>query len=74
MLDTLRRSAQPMPVPELVRIVMVEKGLDPADRHACTKVQSKVDANLRPLASRGVLIRVAGERGGVLWRIADQAA
>ena len=74
LLDTLRRSDQPMAAPGLVRVVMIEKGLDPADRAGFAKVQLKVGANLRQLASRGVLIRSTGKQGTVLWRIADQAA
>jgi hypothetical protein len=73
-LDTLRRSDQPMAAPGLVRAVMIERGLDPADRSSFAKVQLKVGANLRQLASRGVLIRSTGKHGAVLWRIADQAA
>jgi hypothetical protein len=53
---------------------MIEKGLDPADRAGFAKVQLKVGANLRQLASRGVLIRSTGKQGTVLWSIADQAA
>jgi hypothetical protein len=73
-LDTLRRSDQPMAAPGLVRVVMSERGLDPADRSVFAKIQLKVGANLRQLASRGVLIRSTGKNGAVLWRIADQAA
>jgi hypothetical protein len=73
-LDTLRRSDQPMAAPGLVRAVMMERGLDPADRSSFAKIQLKVGANLRQLASRGVLIRSTGKHGAVLWRIADQAA
>jgi hypothetical protein len=73
-LDTLRRSDQPMAAPGLVRAVMSERGLDPADRAVFAKVQLKVGANLRQLASRGVLIRSTGKHGAVLWGIADQAA
>ena len=72
-LDTLRRSDQPMGAPEVVRAVMSERGLDPADRSAFAKVQSKVGANLRQLAARGVLIRSTGKHGAVLWGIADRA-
>lgn len=73
-LNALRRSGQPMPAPDLVRAVMLTRGLDPADRAAFAKVQSKVGTNLRQLASRGLLLRTTGEEGGVFWRIADQAA
>ena len=73
-LDTLRRSDQPMGAPGLVRVVMIEKGLDPADRASFAKVQLKVGANLRQLASPGVLIRSSGKHGAILWNIADQAA
>jgi hypothetical protein len=73
-LDTLRRSDQPMAAPSLVRAVMSERGLDPADRSVFVKVQSKVGANLRQLASRGMLIRSTGKHGAVLWGIADRAA
>jgi hypothetical protein len=73
-LDTLRRSDQPMGAPGLVRVVMIEKGLDPADRASFAKVQLKVGFNLRQLASRGVLIRSTAKQGTVLWSIADQAA
>ena len=74
LLDTLRLADQPMAGPGLVRAVMIERGLDPADRSSFAKVQLKVGANLRQLASRGVLIRSTGKHGAVLWGIADQAA
>src|ERR1700722_6512032 len=73
-LDTLRRSDQPMAAPGLGRVVMIEKGLDPPDRPSFAKVQLKVGFNLRQLASRGVLIRSTAKQGTVLWSIADQAA
>ena len=73
-LDTLRRSDQPMAAPGLVRAVMSERGFDPTDRSVFAKVQSKVGANLRQLAARGVLIRSTGKHGAVLWGIADRAA
>jgi hypothetical protein len=73
-LDTLRRSGRPMRAPDVVRAVMVEKGLDPADRRAFATVQRKVGANLRQLTARGLLSRSAKNSGAVLWRIADQAA
>ena len=57
-----------------VRAVMVEKGLDPADRRAFATVQMKVGSNLRQLTARGLLCRSAKNSGAVLWRIADQAA
>ena len=46
-LDTLRRSDQPMAASGLVRVVMSERGLDPADRSVFSKIQLKVGANLR---------------------------
>ena len=73
-LDTLRRSGEPMRAPDVVRTVMVEKGLDPADRRAFATVQLKVGSNLRRLAARGLLSRSARNSGPVLWRIVDQAA
>ena len=73
-LDTLRRSDQPMAAPGLVRVVMSERGLDPADRSVFAKIQLKVGAHLRQLASRGVPIRLTGKHGAVLWGIADQTA
>lgn len=72
-LDTLRRSARPMRAPDVVRAVMVEKGLDPADRRVFATVQLKVGSNLRQLTARGLLSRSARNSGAVLWRIADQA-
>jgi hypothetical protein len=72
-LDTLRRSGLPMRAPDVVRTVMVEKGLDPADRRAFATVQLKVGSNLRQLTARGLLSRSARNSGAVLWRIADQA-
>ena len=73
-LDTLRRSGRPMRAPDVVRAVMVEQGLDPADRRAVATVQLKVGSNLRQLTARGLLCRSAKNSGAVLWRIADQAA
>jgi hypothetical protein len=73
-LDTLRRAGQPMRAPDVVRAVMMEKGLDPADRRAFATVQTKVGSNPRQLTTRGMLSRSAKNIGAVLWRIADQAA
>ena len=73
-LDTLRRSGRPMRAPDVVRAVMVEKGLDPADRRAFATVQLKVGSNLRPLTTCRLVSRSARNSGAVLWRIADQAA
>jgi hypothetical protein len=72
-LDTLRRAGRPMRAPDVVRAVMMEKGLDPADRHAFATVQMKVGTNLRQLTARGLLSRSAKNSGAVLWWIADQA-
>ena len=62
-----------MRAPDVVRTVMVENGLDPADRRAFATVQLKVGSNLRQLTARGLLSRSARNSGAVLWRIADQA-
>jgi hypothetical protein len=73
-LDTLRRAARPMRAPDVVRTVMTEKGLDPADRRTFATVQQKVGFSLRQLTARGLLSRTAKNSGAVLWRIADQVA
>ena len=59
-----------MRAPDVVRTVMVEKGLDPADRRVFATVQLKVGSKLRQLTGS----RSARNSGAVLWRIADQAA
>jgi hypothetical protein len=68
------RHASPIGPADVVRAVMVEKGLDPADRRAFATVHRKVGSNLRQLTARGLLSRLAKNSGAVLWRIADQAA
>jgi hypothetical protein len=72
-LDALRRAGAPIRAPDLVRAVMIENGLDPADRADFAHVQWKVRDTLKRLSKRGL---VASDRAGhgVLWRIADQAA
>ena len=41
-LDALRRAGEPIRAPDLVRAVMIDKGLDPADRLNFVRVQWKV--------------------------------
>jgi len=72
-LDTLRRAGAPIRAPDLVRAVMIENGLDPADRADFAHVQWKVRDTLKRLSKRG-LVASDGAGHGVLWRIADQAA
>ena len=68
-LDALRRAGAPMRAPDLVRAVMIDSGLDPADR-AIVRVQWKVRDTLNRLNKRGLLASDgAGHR--VLWWIAD---
>ena len=72
-LDALRRAGAPIRAPDLVRAVMIDNGLDPADRANFTHVQWKVRDTLKRLGKRG-LVASEGAGHGVLWRIADQAA
>jgi hypothetical protein len=72
-LDALRRAGAPILAPDLVRSVMIDNGLDPADRASVTRVQWKVRDTLNRLNKRGLLVS-EGVGHGVLWRIADQAA
>ena len=72
-LDALRRAGEPIRAPDLVRAVMIDKGLDPADRPSFVRVQWKVRDTLNRLNKRGLLAS-GGAGHGVLWRIADHAA
>jgi hypothetical protein len=72
-LDALRRAGEPIRAPDLVRAVMIDKGLDPADRQSFARVQWKVRDTLNRLNRRGLLVP-DGAGHGVLWRIADHAA
>jgi len=72
-LDALRRAGAPIRAPDLVRAVMIDNGLDPADRANFAHVQWKVRDTLKRLGKRG-LVASEGAGHGVLWRIADQAA
>jgi hypothetical protein len=72
-LDALRRAGEPIRAPHLVRAVMIDKGLDPADRPSFARVQWKVRDTLTRLNKRGLLAS-DGAGHGVLWRIADHAA
>lgn len=72
-LDALRRAGEPIRAPDLVRAVMIDTGLDPADRASFARVQWKVADTLNRLNKRGLLAS-GGIGHGVLWRIADQAA
>ena len=72
-LDTLRRAGAPIRAPDLVRAVMIDTGLDPADRASFARVQWKARDTLKRLGKRG-LVASDGAGHGVLWRIADQAA
>ena len=72
-LDALRRAGAPIRAPDLVRAVMIDTGLDPADRASFVRVQWKIRDTLNRPNKRGLLASDgAGHR--VLWRIADQAA
>ena len=72
-LDALRRAGEPIRAPDLVRAVMIDKGLDPADRPSFVRVQWKVRDTLNRLNKRGLLAS-DGAGHGVLWRISNQAA
>jgi len=72
-LDALRRAGAPIRAPDLVRAVMIDSGLDPAERSNFAHVQWKVRDTLKRLNKRG-LVASEGAGHGVLWRIADQAA
>ena len=72
-LDALRRAGAPMRAPDLVRAVMIDSGLDPADRTTIARVQWKIRDTLKRLHRRG-LVASQGAGHGVLWRIADHAA
>jgi hypothetical protein len=54
-------------------VVMIDTGLDPADRASFVRIQWKVRDTLNRLNKRGLLAS-DGAGHGVLWRIADQAA
>ena len=71
-LDALRRAGAPIHAPDLVRAVMIDTGLDPADRASFVRVQWKVRDTLNRLNKRGLLAS-DGAGHGVHWRIADQA-
>ncbi|WP_026605916.1 hypothetical protein [Methylocapsa acidiphila] len=73
MLDALRRADEPIRAPDVVRAVMIDKGLAPADRQSFARVQWKVRDTLNRLNKRGLLVP-DGVGHGVLWRIADHAA
>ena len=72
-LDAVRRAGVPVRAPDIVRDVMMGKGLDPADRPCFAHVQWKVRDTLNRLKKRGLLAS-DGTGHGILWRIADQAA
>jgi hypothetical protein len=72
-LDALRRAGEPIRAPDLVKAVMIDKGLDPADRPTFARVQWKIQDTLNRLNKRGLLAS-DGTGHGVLWRIADHAA
>ena len=72
-LDALRRAGEPIRAPDLVRAVMIDNGLDPADHASFLRVQWKVRDTLKRLRKRG-LLAAQGAGHGVLWRIVDQAA
>ena len=72
-LDALRRAGEPIRATNVVRTVMIDKGLDPADRPSFARVQWKVRNTLSRLNKRGLLTS-ARTSHGVVWRIADQAA
>jgi len=72
-LDALRRAGEPIRAPDLVKAVMIDKGLDPADRPSFVRVQWKARDTLNRLNKRGLLAS-DGAGHGVLWRISDQAA
>jgi hypothetical protein len=52
-LDALRRAREPIRAPDIVRAVMIDKGLDPADRPSFTRVQWNVRDMLTSLNKRG---------------------
>ncbi|MBV8496283.1 MAG: hypothetical protein JO361_05825 [Gammaproteobacteria bacterium] len=51
-LDALRRAGAPIRAPDLVRAVMIDTGLDPADRASFAHIQWKVRDTLKRLNKR----------------------
>jgi hypothetical protein len=62
----------PIRAPDLVRAVMIDTELDPANRASSVRVQWKVRDTLNRLNKRGLLAS-DGAGHGVLWWIGDQA-
>jgi hypothetical protein len=54
-LDGLRRAGELIRAPNLVRAVMIDKSLDPADRQSFARVQWKVRDTLDRLKKRGLV-------------------
>ena len=65
-LDALRRAGEPIRAPDLVRAVMIDNGLDPADHASFLRLQWKVRDTLKRLRKRG-LLAAQGAGHGVLW-------
>ena len=72
MLDALRRAGARIRAPDLVRAVMVDTRLYPADRASFVRVQWNVRGTVNRLNKRGLLAS-DGAGHGVLWWIDDQA-
>jgi hypothetical protein len=80
-LDALRRAGAPIRAPDLVRAVMIDTGLDPADRASFVRIQWKVTDTLSRLDKRGLLAgsgvnkpRAAPGNAGVRRRLFYYAA
>jgi hypothetical protein len=68
-LDTLRTSAEPMPIRALAEAIMLRRGLPPGDRATLLIVEKRVDRYLRRQDGRS-LERVPNGARTVGWRVA----
>ena len=68
-LDTLRRVARPVAAPEIAKLVIAERGLDPTDRAMRRNMVKRVGMALRYQRTNGV-VREAGADGvDILWEL-----
>lgn len=69
-LDTLRKAAEPMTARAIAQAIMVERGLDQADRGLMRSMAKRVDMALRYQRTNGMVREANGPGATVVWEVA----
>ena len=68
-LDILRRVARPISAPEIAKLMIAERGLDPTDRAMRRNMVKRVGMALRYRRTNGVVREAGAEGADILWEL-----